>query len=100
MSEYDRGDTMIRQCIQRSFRRERCLRLASAFMLVMTAVGALLVPATVLAAPLITSISPNSGSVAGGTTITITGTGFVNGSTVSLSGSSPLTVNTVSATTI
>jgi hypothetical protein len=36
-------------------------------------------------APTITSISPNSGTKAGGTTVTITGTGFVVGQPVSVS---------------
>ena len=37
---------------------------------------------TYAAAPTIISITPNSGSAAGGTAVTITGTGFVNGSTI------------------
>jgi hypothetical protein len=43
--------------------------------------------------PSISSVSPNSGSVAGGTSITISGSGFVFGAKV-LVGSSPATVQT------
>ena len=48
--------------------------------------------------PTVTGISPASGPITGGTTVTITGTGFVAGSTVSFveeSGGSPASDNTV-----
>ena len=37
-------------------------------------------------APTVTAVSPSSGSTAGGTSITITGTGFVSGATVKVGG--------------
>jgi large repetitive protein len=50
--------------------------------------------------PTITSITPVSGPVAGATTVTITGTGFINGSTVSFGGTAGTSVTFVSATRI
>ena len=50
-------------------------------------------------APTITSISPTSGTTAGGTAIVITGTGFVAGATVTIGGASA-TVGTITSTTI
>jgi fibronectin type 3 domain-containing protein len=52
------------------------------------------------AAPTVASISPNSGSVNGGTAVTITGTGFVSGATVSIGGVNATAVTFVSATSI
>jgi hypothetical protein len=49
-------------------------------------------------APTVTSISPNTGSTAGGTSVTITGTNFVVGATVSIGGA-PATNVTVSNST-
>jgi acid phosphatase len=51
-------------------------------------------------APTVTSISPNSGPTAGGTSVTISGTGFVSGATVSLGGTPATNVAVVNATTI
>jgi hypothetical protein len=51
-------------------------------------------------APTVTSISPTTGSVAGGTSVTITGTGFLTGATVKLGGTAATGVNVVSATSI
>ena len=51
-------------------------------------------------APTVTSISPTSGTTAGGTSVTITGTGFLTGATVSLGGTAATNVNVVSATSI
>jgi phosphatidylinositol-3-phosphatase len=51
-------------------------------------------------APLITSISPTSGPAAGGTTVTISGTGFAVGATVSFGGTAATNVNVVGSTTI
>ena len=50
---------------------------------------------TAATAPAVTSVTPSAGTVAGGTTITIVGTGFVAGSTVTFGGipSSIVTVN-------
>jgi len=51
-------------------------------------------------APTVTSISPTTGTTAGGTAITITGTGFLAGATVKLGGTSASGVNVVSGTSI
>ncbi len=55
------------------------------------------------AAPSLTSLSPDSGALTGGTTITITGTGFVNGATVTIDGlacTSPNVIHSDSMTCI
>jgi hypothetical protein len=51
-------------------------------------------------APTVTAISPTSGTTSGGTSVTITGTGFSAGATVSLGGTSATSVMVVSATSI
>ena len=51
-------------------------------------------------APTVTSISPSSGPVAGGTAVTITGTGFLSGATVSLGGTPATGVVVNSSTSI
>ena len=51
-------------------------------------------------APTVTAVSPTSGSTAGGTAVTITGTGFLSGATVSFGGTAATGVNVVSATSI
>ncbi len=51
-------------------------------------------------APTVTSITPNTGTTAGGTSVTIAGTGFVAGATVSLGGTAATAVNVVSSTSI
>ena len=51
-------------------------------------------------APTVSSISPNSGTANGGTTVTITGTGFLSGATVSLGGTAATGVTVVSSTSI
>ncbi|MGA9797564.1 MAG: IPT/TIG domain-containing protein [Terriglobales bacterium] len=51
-------------------------------------------------APTVTSITPNSGTTAGGTSVTIRGTGFLSGATVSLGGTAATSVTVVSATSI
>ncbi len=51
-------------------------------------------------APTVTAITPNSGPVAGGTTVTITGTGFLSGATVKLGGTSATGVAVVNSTSI
>ena len=51
--------------------------------------------------PTVTSINPNAGPLVGGTTVTITGTGFVSGSTTNLFGANAATgVTVVSGTSI
>ena len=50
--------------------------------------------------PQITGISPNSGVLAGGTSVTITGTGFAAGATVKIGGAAATGVNVTSATEI
>ncbi len=51
-------------------------------------------------APTVTSISPNSGTINGGTGVSITGTGFLAGATVSLGGTAATGVTVVSSTSI
>jgi hypothetical protein len=51
-------------------------------------------------APTITKISPNSGSTNGGTAVTITGTNFVSGATVTFGGTAATNVTVVSSTSI
>jgi hypothetical protein len=51
-------------------------------------------------APTVTSITPTTGSQAGGTSVTITGTGFLAGATVKFGGTSATNVSVVNATSI
>jgi hypothetical protein len=51
-------------------------------------------------APTVTSISPTTGSQAGGTAVTITGTGFLTGATVKFGTTSATSVSVVSPTSI
>ncbi|MHC5018853.1 MAG: IPT/TIG domain-containing protein [Planctomycetota bacterium] len=51
-------------------------------------------------APTLTGVSPAAGPLAGGTTVTLTGTNFVNGATVTFGGALATAVNVVSATQI
>ena len=50
--------------------------------------------------PTVGSISPNSGTTLGGTSVTITGTNFVTGATVTFGGTAAMNVVVVNATTI
>jgi len=52
------------------------------------------------AAPTVTSISPTSGTTSGGTSVTITGTGFATGASVTLGGTAATNVTVVSSTSI
>jgi phosphatidylserine/phosphatidylglycerophosphate/cardiolipin synthase-like enzyme len=51
-------------------------------------------------APIISGITPNSGPDSGGTAVTINGTGFVSGATVSFGGTQATSVNVLGSTTI
>ena len=51
-------------------------------------------------APTVSAITPNSGTTAGGTAVTITGTGFLAGATVKLGGISATGVTVVNSTSI
>ena len=51
-------------------------------------------------APTVTAITPNSGTANGGTPVTITGTGFLAGATVSLGGTAATGVTVVNSTSI
>jgi hypothetical protein len=51
-------------------------------------------------APTVTSVSPNNGPTAGGTAVTITGTNFAAGATVTIDGAAATNVVVVSATQI
>ena len=55
---------------------------------------------TYLAAPTVTNIAPISGPMAGGTSVTITGTNFAAGATVSIGGVSATNIVVVNATSI
>lgn len=55
---------------------------------------------TVPPAPIVTAISPNSGSTAGGTAVTITGTGFVATPTITIGGTAATGVAFVNSTTL
>ena len=50
--------------------------------------------------PLLSAIAPASGGIGGGATVTLTGTGFVTGATVSVGGVSCTNVQVVSSTTL
>src|SRR6202040_1583014 len=50
--------------------------------------------------PTVSSLSPNSGSTAGGTAVTITGTNFAAGATVTFGGAAATNVVVVNSTTI
>ena len=50
--------------------------------------------------PTVTSITPTTGPVSGGTAVTITGSGFLAGATVTIGGVAATNVNVVNATTI
>src|ERR1039458_1406067 len=50
--------------------------------------------------PTVSSVSPNSGSTAGGTAVTITGTNFVAGATATFGGTAATSVVVVNSTTI
>lgn len=52
------------------------------------------------AAPTVTSITPNTGSTAGGTSVSVTGTNFLSGATVRLGGVAATNVTVASSTTI
>jgi hypothetical protein len=54
----------------------------------------------VVPTPAISAVSPTSGSTAGGTPVTITGSGFIAGATVSIGGAAATSVIVVSATSI
>jgi hypothetical protein len=62
--------------------------------------GSLVNGYTYVAAPTVSSVSPNNGTTAGGTGITVTGTGFVSGATVTLGGTAATSVVVVNGTTM
>jgi Concanavalin A-like lectin/glucanases superfamily/Domain of unknown function (DUF1929)/IPT/TIG domain/Bacterial Ig domain len=55
---------------------------------------------TYVAAPAVTSITPNNGAIAGGTAVTIAGTNFVSGATVAFGGTAATNVVVANSTTI
>ena len=55
---------------------------------------------TYIASPTVTSVSPNSGPTAGGTAVTITGTNFAAGATVTFGANNATNVVVVSSTSI
>ena len=54
---------------------------------------------TYVVAPTVSSVSPNNGPVAGGTAVTITGTNFAAGATVTFGGTAATNVVVVNSTT-
>ncbi len=62
--------------------------------------GSLISAFTYVAPPTVTSVSPNNGSTAGGTAVTITGTNFASGATVTFGGTAATNVVVVSGTMI
>ncbi|HEX3355033.1 MAG TPA: IPT/TIG domain-containing protein [Terriglobales bacterium] len=50
--------------------------------------------------PTVTAISPNSASTSGGTAVTVTGTGFLSGATLTLGGTAATNVTVANSTTI
>ena len=55
---------------------------------------------TYVAAPTVTSVSPNSGPIAGGTSVTITGTNFSNATAVTFGGTNAASFSVTNETTI
>lgn len=55
---------------------------------------------TYQAAPTVSAVSPNAGALAGGTTVTVAGTGFLSGATVTVGGVACNSVNIVSDTSL
>jgi hypothetical protein len=55
---------------------------------------------TYLAAPTVTSLSPNNGPIAGGSSVTITGANFASGASVTFGGTTATNVTVVSSTSI
>jgi IPT/TIG domain len=55
---------------------------------------------SLVVAPTVASVSPDNGPFNGGTSVTITGTGFVNGATVTFGGVAATSVVVVDSTTI
>ncbi len=62
--------------------------------------GSLASAFTYIAPPTVSSVSPNSGPAAGGTAVTITGTNFATGATVTFGGTAATNVVVVNSTTI
>jgi hypothetical protein len=63
-------------------------------------IGAALRASTGTPAPVVTAISPRSGGVAGGTTVTVTGTGFTSATSVQFGGNDASSMTLVSDTQI
>ena len=62
--------------------------------------GSLASAFTYVAPPTVSSVSPNNGSTSGGTAVTITGTNFVSGATVTFGSAAATNVVVVNSTTI
>lgn len=71
-----------------------------ALLAVVLALGLLVRPAEAAPAPTVTTVTPALGPSVGGTGITLTGTGFVAGATVTVGGAAATGVTVVSATSI
>ena len=71
------------------------------FFLILGILSSVFIALPVLAdTPTITGINPNSGPTTGGTSITITGTGFEDGATLSIGSGTAASVNVINDTTI
>jgi hypothetical protein len=68
--------------------------------LIQAAVNSCIFPATTTPSVAVAAIAPSSGLTTGGTPVTITGSGFVSGATVSLGGAAATSVSVVSSTKI
>ncbi|PYP89132.1 MAG: hypothetical protein DMF61_03970 [Blastocatellia bacterium AA13] len=75
-------------------------RLVSKTMANQTASGAVLNFTTVLPPPTVSAAAPNSGPIAGGASVTITGTNFSTGATVKFGGAAATNVNVSGSTSI
>ncbi len=78
----------------------RCRARHGAPTLVAAALALSVGPAVAAAAPAITAVSPNNGAAAGGSSVTISGSGFATGSTVAFGSAAATAVKIVSSSSI
>ncbi len=83
-----------------AIRPPRLLALCAAACALLAAWGALATPALAAPPPTLSAASPATGPLAGGTLVTLTGTGFDGGATVDFGGIAGVGVTVVSATSI
>jgi len=68
--------------------------------LIQSRVNVCIFPGTTGGAPIITSVSPQSGTISGGTPVVISGSGFLTGAAVTFGGNSAISVVVLNSTTI